>query len=714
MSNFKKSFSFRSGVQVDDDNFIVTTNGTVGIGTTVPTQFLDVRGNATISGFVTASSVFSSGISTFSRIHSGSGIIIDGSTGIITATAFYGDGATLSNLPTSQWIDVNQPGLGFTSIYAQGNVGIATTNPNPVFALQVGLDPLTSNGVGINSRGDVYASGIITATSFDGTLNVDDLSGVIGDDHLPDLITSNINTTSGFSTFNNVTISSLTVNGTLTGNLTGIASTAQTLTGTPNINVGVTTATRIKVNNIGIGTDNPLKEIQIGDVSAGGYSIDNNVTVITEGKIGIGTTNPLTSLELYNSGNNNLNIWSGSSGSSLISLGSTATSKGELKYDSSTNVLSLKNFSGNGVQIDVTTTGGNSGGLVFRRDNTRVFGITNEGKVSINKSSDPADNHSLEVIGSAKVGGGSSVMGSLTINAGTAEQFVITGSNTKFPIDPDQNLFATSGISTFNDVNINGDGINVVGSSAGNTIGIGTTTVTFSSNSVNIDVVDLNIGGPLTIGGSFNVSAANTSEIITKFDTLRDFDAITGIGSTTHVDFTVPVWAKEINILFSNVALGIGTTGHGFMIQLNEETSGYNGASLSGFSPESSYSAGQLSDIVYYPGEPLAEGFLISDRTGLSPGTSGLASTDLSKTISGIVKLCLLDKTDISGPQEWISSGTLSFTDTDRLRALDGIINLAGTKSISNHLDTITIRSDSSLSPNNKLVGGKINVTYKP
>lgn len=710
MSNFKKSFSFRSGVQVDDDNFIVTPSGTVGIGTTIPTQFLDVRGNATVSGFVTASSVFSSGISTFPRIHSGSEIIIDGSTGIITATSFYGDGAALSNLPTSQWIDVNQPGLGFTSIYAQGNVGIATTNPNPVFALQVGLDPLTSNGVGINSRGDVYASGIITATSFDGTLNVDDLSGVIGNDHLPDLITSNINSTSGISTFNEAIITTLSVNGTLTGT----ASTAQTLTGTPNINVGVTTATRIRVSNIGIGTDNPLKEIQIGDVSAGGYSIDNNVTVITEGKIGIGTTNPLASLELYNSGDNDLNIWSGSSSSSLISLGSTTTSKGELKYDSSTNVLSLKNFSGNGVQIDVTTTGGNNGGLVFKRDNIRKFGITTEGKVSINKSSDPADNHSLEVIGSAKVGGGSSVMGSLTINAGTAEEFVITGSNTKFPIDPDQNLFATSGISTFNGVNIKGDGINVVGSSAGNAIGIGTTTVTFSSNSVNIDVVDLNIGGPLTIGGSFNVSAANTSEIITKFDTLRDFDAITGIGSTTHVDFNVPTWAKEINILFSNVALGIGTTGHGFMIQLNEETSNYEGASLSGFSPESSYSAGQLNDIVYYPGEPLAQGFLISNRIGSSLGTSGLASTDLSKTISGIVKLCLLDKTDISGPQEWISSGTLSFTDTDRLRALDGIINLAGTKSISNHLDTITIRSDSSLSPNNKLVGGKINVTYKP
>ncbi|NCX30312.1 MAG: hypothetical protein EBX27_03495, partial [Proteobacteria bacterium] len=76
----------------------------------------------------------------------------------------------------------------------------------------------------------------------------------------------------------------------------------------------------------------------------------------------------------------------------------------EIKYDSSSDILSLKNLSGKGVQIDVTSTGGNTGGLVLRRDNSRIFGITHQGKVSINKSSDPSDNHSLEVIGSAKVG----------------------------------------------------------------------------------------------------------------------------------------------------------------------------------------------------------------------------------------------------------------------------------------------------------------------
>ena len=45
MANIKKSFNFRIGVQVDDDNLKVSTTGLVGIGTTVPTEALDVRGN---------------------------------------------------------------------------------------------------------------------------------------------------------------------------------------------------------------------------------------------------------------------------------------------------------------------------------------------------------------------------------------------------------------------------------------------------------------------------------------------------------------------------------------------------------------------------------------------------------------------------------------------------------------------------------------------
>ena len=50
MANIKKSFNFRNGVQVDDDNLKVSPVGQVGIGTTVPTEALDVRGNLVVFG----------------------------------------------------------------------------------------------------------------------------------------------------------------------------------------------------------------------------------------------------------------------------------------------------------------------------------------------------------------------------------------------------------------------------------------------------------------------------------------------------------------------------------------------------------------------------------------------------------------------------------------------------------------------------------------
>ena len=87
---------------------------------------------------------------------------------VVLRPNFFGNGATLSNLPTSQWEDINL-GLGFTSIYAIGNVGIFT---DPRQSFQVGGDPSATGkiGVGINSIGNIRASGIITATSFVGAL----------------------------------------------------------------------------------------------------------------------------------------------------------------------------------------------------------------------------------------------------------------------------------------------------------------------------------------------------------------------------------------------------------------------------------------------------------------------------------------------------------------------------------------------------------------
>ena len=174
MANIKKSFNFRNGVQVDDDNLKVSTTGLVGIGTTVPTEALDVRGNLVVSG-VSSATTAQAGVLTVTTLNPteiiGAGVSIK--SGIITASSgivtFYGDGINLLNLPTSQWEDTII-GAGVSSIYnTGGNVGIATTAA--LFTLQVGNDVNSGQkGVGISSFGDIKASGIATATGFVGAL----------------------------------------------------------------------------------------------------------------------------------------------------------------------------------------------------------------------------------------------------------------------------------------------------------------------------------------------------------------------------------------------------------------------------------------------------------------------------------------------------------------------------------------------------------------
>ena len=71
MANIRKTFNFRNGVQVDEDNFIVDSLGKVGVGTTVPNQMLDVRGNAKVVGIITSQSIETrnvnvAGVTTFS------------------------------------------------------------------------------------------------------------------------------------------------------------------------------------------------------------------------------------------------------------------------------------------------------------------------------------------------------------------------------------------------------------------------------------------------------------------------------------------------------------------------------------------------------------------------------------------------------------------------------------------------------------------------
>ena len=208
MANIKKNFNFRNGVQVDDDNLLVTATGLVGIGTTIPVEALDVRGNVIITGFTSATTanIGFLTVTTFEPTNIiGAGLSVK--SGIVTATGtgiltYFGDASNLLGMPTSQWEDVDV-GLGFTSIYnTGGNVGVGTEDPRSTIQVGGNVDA-AQRGVGISSAGNINASGIITATTFVGNLT-GDVSGRISGDTV-----GNVNS-SGLSTFTNLNVTGLT------------------------------------------------------------------------------------------------------------------------------------------------------------------------------------------------------------------------------------------------------------------------------------------------------------------------------------------------------------------------------------------------------------------------------------------------------------------------------------------------------------------------
>jgi hypothetical protein len=399
MANYNKSFNFRNGVQVDEDNFLVNSTGLVGIGTTIPRSELDVYGDIKATGVVTTSSLYVAGIATFTDVRIGTGITIYGNTGIISAT-FYGDGSNLRGVPTSQWVDVDA-GLGYTSIYAAGNVGIATTAPTA--SLQVGgRSEIGQNGVGISSGGNINASGIITASSFVGSganltaINASNISsGTLSAERLPTEINisgvatvASLNSVqiqnTGIATFAQLNASQISVSGIST---LGVATISTLYAGLGTITtfnasqaqIGVGTVTTLAATNASIAQLNAT-QINVSGISTLGVATISTLyaglgTITTfnasQAQIGVGTITTL--------GATNVNITSVNAGvitasfinSSLSVLGvATATNltSGNVRLSvSGTNELDTS--SGN-LTID------SAGGQVEIDDDLSVVGVS--------------------------------------------------------------------------------------------------------------------------------------------------------------------------------------------------------------------------------------------------------------------------------------------------------------------------------------------------
>ena len=157
MANFSKSFNFRNGVQVDDDKFIVKpTTGLVGIGSTAPTQLLDVAGNIKADGVVNSANVE---VGTGITVGINSTIKLDGGTGRVTAVEYIGDGSTLTNV-------VAIATAGFTelsgTLSTTHSVGIGSTQPFDFKLDVIGAARVVgpSTFVGVTTVSDLFADAL--------------------------------------------------------------------------------------------------------------------------------------------------------------------------------------------------------------------------------------------------------------------------------------------------------------------------------------------------------------------------------------------------------------------------------------------------------------------------------------------------------------------------------------------------------------------------
>ena len=522
MPNYNKSFNFRNGVQVDVDDLIVRGN-LVGIGTTIPRADLDVRGTVDVTGIVTTTNLFVSGISTFAdELRIGTGITISPQSGIISATFFRGDASQLNNLPTSQWVDVD-PGLGYTSIYNVGPVGVGTTNP--VHSLQIGADVNNGgNGVGINSAGHIRLSGIVTAGSFVGSgagitaISASNISeGTLDSARLPSIFSglTEVDTTNlvvGVATIGTLGVTTLSSGSLAVTNNTTVGG-ALTVTGT--LVSGDATVSALNVSGVStLGVTSFTGAVEFGSDLVFGDNITLRIGNETDGD-----------LRLYHDSNNSYIQDSGDG--NLILRGDDA-----IVFEQTDGSEKYAQFNKNG-SVELYHNGS-------KKFETLGIGATVIGDLKVSANATILGVSTLTTISATEA----------TIGVATVSTFNVTESNLTNVVVSGVTTFTgaidANGGATIDNVRIGVTDNNEIDTASGNlTIDSADGTTTVDDNLVVTGTVD--VGSNLVVTGTIDVDGATTLDGTT-------IDGVLDVNGSATVD-NVSIDGNEINTTSGNLTI---------------------------------------------------------------------------------------------------------------------------------------------------------------
>jgi len=506
MSNNRKAFNFRNGVQVDNDNFIVNENGLVGIGTTNPKDYLlNVYGDTRVTGLVTTNNLYA-------------GV---GTVGLLTAINANITGVlTVSNLKVGNTPTVNNLiGYAYTTWINTGGVGLHTLS-------SVGIGTTEKSRLILDVLGNVNVTGVLTATNFSGIVTATDLAGTINNARLPASI--------------EVTDVSAT---TFTGALTGNADTASNLTGNPNITV--TSVGTTDVNASGIVT--ATTELNVGSDGVG-------LTALSTGNLGIGTTNPTSEIQVRKASGSLVEVVS-DSGQARISVGQSVgagKSTGVIRFGNSAHDFDIINNDNEGDINFLLNGNGSAGTGKFSWQDgssfTEVMILNANGNFSV-----------LGVTTLASDGGITTTGGHLYVNNNLSVGGTISATDITLPsVISSTNLNNNSGITTVAEIHIVGDAKIGIGSTApianidgiGKTAYLGKVAVGYTDATTDIDTYNLAVDGKIVategvFAPSFNFTVE--SGIVTAFG-----------GFVSYGNTAVQIFVEESTLRFNVV--GIGST----------------------------------------------------------------------------------------------------------------------------------------------------------